>query len=134
MRAPVAHAPQVPGMIEPRFIGAHADRYGEAGRAQPCMTGAGHRRIWIFERQHDAGHACGDDRVGTWRRLSVVRARLEGDVEVGAARGLAGAAQGLDFRMRPAAGLGPAAADDPRRAAIAADNDGADRRVRPSAA
>ena len=30
--------------------------------AQPCMTGAGHRRIWIFERQHDAGHACDDDR------------------------------------------------------------------------
>ena len=134
MRAPVAHAPQVPGMIEPRFIGAHADCYGEAGRAQPRVTGAGNLRVWIFERRHDAGDARGDDRVGARRRLAVVRARLERDVEVGAARGLAGAAQGLDLRMRPAAGLGPAAADDPRLAAIAADNDGADRGVGPGAA
>ena len=85
-------------------------------------------------RRHDPGDARGDDRVGARRRLAVVRARLERDVEVGAARGLAGAAQGLDFRMRPTAWLGPAAADNPRLAAIAADNDGADRGVGPGAA
>ena len=41
-----------------------------------------------------------------------MRARLQRDVERGAARRRAGAAQRLDLRMRPAAGLRPAAADD----------------------
>ena len=49
MRASVAHAPQVPGMIEPRFISAHADCDGKAGRAQPGVTGAGNLRVWIFD-------------------------------------------------------------------------------------
>jgi hypothetical protein len=121
-------------MIATRFLGANADIDGDAGRAQPRVASAGNLRVWIFERRDDPGHARGDDRVGARRRLAVVRARLEGDVEVGAARGLAGAAQGLDLSMRPAAGLGPTAADDPRRAAIAANNDSADRGVGPSAA
>src|SRR5262249_25512056 len=90
--------------------------------------------VRIFERRNDAGDARSDDRVGAWRRLAVVRARLERDVECGAARGLASAAQCLDLRMRPAPGLGPAAADNPRRAVIMAADHGAYGGIGPSAA
>src|SRR5690349_16844229 len=41
-----------------------------------------------------------------------MRARLQGDIERGAARRHAGPAQRLRLGMRPAADLGPAAADD----------------------
>ena len=121
------------GMIAPRFLGADADIDGDAGRAQPRVARAGNLRIGIFDRRDDPGHAGGDDRVGARRRLAEMRARLERDVEGRAARGLAGAAQGLDLGMRPAAGLGPAAADDPRRPP-SRDNDRADRGVGPGAA
>ena len=49
MRTSVAHAPQVAGMIATRFLSAHADYDGNAGRAQPRVAGAGNLRVWIFD-------------------------------------------------------------------------------------
>ncbi len=58
-----------------------------------------------------------------------MRAGLQRHIERGAARGLAGAPQRLGLGMRPAARLGPAAADDD----AVLDHDRADGRVRPGA-
>ena len=77
-----------------------------------AWPGAGDLRIGVFQRRDDAGDARRDDGVGAGRRLAVMRAGLERHVKRRAARGRAGAAQRLDLRMRPAAGLRPAAADD----------------------
>ena len=62
--------------------------------------------------------------------FAVMRARLERDVKRRAARRLAGAAQRLDLRMRPPAGLRPAAADND----AVLDDHRADRRIGPGAA
>ena len=76
------------------------------------MTLAGNFGIGVLERRHDARNTCGDDGVGAGRRLAVMRAGFQRDVERRAARRRAGAPQGLDLGMGPAAGLGPAAADN----------------------
>ena len=126
----VAHAPDVAGMIAPRLLGADADLDRDARRAQPRVARARDFGIGIFERRDDARNAGGDDGVGAGRRLAVMRAGLERDVERRAARRRAGAAQGFDLGMRPAAGLGPAAADND----AVLDDHRADRRIRPGAA
>ncbi len=56
-----------------------------------------------------------------------MRTRLERDIERGAARLLTGAGERLRLRMGPAAGGGPAAADND----TVLDDNRADRRVRP---
>ena len=58
-----------------------------------------------------------------------MRTGLQRHVERGAARGLAGPPERLGLGMRPAAWLGPAAADDD----AVLDDDRADGRVRPGA-
>ena len=96
-------------------------------RAWPC---AGHFGIGIFERRDDARDPRGDDSVGAGRRLAVMRARLQRNVERRAARRRAGPAQRLDLGMGPAPGLGPAAADDD----AVLDDHGADRGIGPCTA
>ena len=130
VRAAVAHAPDVAGMIAARLVGADADIDRDAGGAQPRMalpatSGLGSSSADTTRAMPAAitASAQGGD-------LAVMRARLERDVERRAARRVAGAAQRLDLGMRPAAGLGPAAADD--HAVL--DDDRADRGVRPGAA
>src|SRR4051812_31715884 len=59
-----------------------------------------------------------------------MRAWLQRHIQRGAARGLAGALQRLDLRMRPPAGLGPAAADND----AVLDDHSADGRIGPGAA
>ena len=130
VRAAVAHAADVAGMVAARLVGADADLDDNAGRAQPRMAGAGDFGIGIFERGDDARNSGGDDGIGAGRRFAVMRAGLERDVERRAARRGAGAAQRLDLGMRPAAGLSPAAADDD----AVLDDDGADGGIGPGAA
>src|SRR5581483_2658195 len=91
---------------------AEADIDGNAGgtklrKALPCDL-----RIGIPDRSHHAGNSRGNDGVGTGRRLAEMRARLERDIERGAARGVTGAVERLRLGMRAPARLGPAAADN----------------------
>ena len=130
MRAAVAHAPDMAGMIVARLVGADADIDRDAGGAQPRMARARHFGIGIFDRRHDARNAGGDHGVGARRRFAEMRARLERDVERRATRCRPGAAQRLDFGMRPAARLGPAAADNH----AVFDDHCADRGIGPGAA
>ena len=130
MRALVADAPEMPGMIARGLRGAQPDIDRDAGGAQPGMALPGHFRIGILDRRHHARNAGGDDRIGAGRRLAEMRARLQRHIERGAARGLAGARQRLGLGMGPAAGLGPAAADDD----AVLDHDRADGGIGPGAA
>ena len=61
-----------------------------------------------------AAHAGGQDGLRAGRRLAVVAARFERDVERGPGRPVAGHSQGLDLGMRPAEPPMPAFADDLR--------------------
>ena len=126
----LAHAPDMAGMVVPGFLGADADFDRNARSTQPPMAFARNFGIGVFERRHDPRNARGDDGVGAWRRLAVVRAGLQRDVERRAARRRAGAPQGLDLGMGPATGLGPAAADN----GAVLDDDRAHGRVRPGPA
>ena len=112
LRAALAHAPDVAGMVAPGLRRTDADLNGNAGRAEPRMAPAGHFGIGIFECRDNARHTRSDHGVGTRRRFAVVRTWLERDVQGGAAGRFAGTAQRLDLGMGPAAGLGPAAADN----------------------
>jgi hypothetical protein len=109
---------------------AQPDIDRDAGGAQPRVALPGHFRIGILDRRHHARNAGGDDGVGAGRRFAEMRARLQRHIERGAARGLAGALQRLGLGMRPAAGLGPAAADDD----AVLDHDRADGGIGPGAA
>jgi hypothetical protein len=126
----VAHAPDMAGMVAARFLRADADLDIYARSPQPRMALARHFRVGVFERRDDAGNAGGDDGVGARRRSAVMRAGFERNVKRRAAGGLAGAAQHLDFGMRPATTLRPAAADDD----AVFDEHRADRGVGPGAA
>ena len=106
MRALVADAPEMSGVVARRFARAEPDIDRDAGGAQPGMALPGHLRVGILDRRHHARNAGGNDGIGAGRRLAEMRARLQRHIERGAARGLAGA---------PAAP--PARRGDGRRAA-----------------
>ena len=84
---PDCDAPDVSGMGVPRLVGAHADVDSDAGGTQPRVALPGDFGIGILDRADDARDTGGDQRIGARRRLAVVRARLERDVDGGAARG-----------------------------------------------
>src|SRR5215510_13112630 len=110
--AAVLHAPDVAGMRAPRLLGADADFDHDAGFSQAPMAGAGDLRIGINQRRDYARDAGRDDGVGAGRRLAVMGAWLERDIERRPARAGAGAAERLSLGVGPPTGLGPAAADD----------------------
>ena len=117
-------------MVVARLLGPDSDIDRNARGAQPRMAFARDFGIGVFERRHDARNTRGDHGIGAGRRLAVVRAGLQRDVQRRAARRLAGTPQRLDLGMGPAAGLGPAAADND----AVLDDHRAYGRVRPSAA
>ena len=80
-RPAVAHAQDVAGVVAPRLVGADADIDRNALRAQPRMARARDFRIGILERRDDARNAGLDDGIGAGRRLALVRARLERDIQ-----------------------------------------------------
>jgi hypothetical protein len=65
------------------------------GAQFPCTTCGG--TVRVAHTDEDARHTCGDERVGARRSLAVVRAGFEGDVDVGAAGGIAGSDQREDL-------------------------------------
>ncbi len=100
------------------------------GRAQPPEALAGDTRIGILEGDDHSPHAGGDQRIDAGRSPAPVATGFETDIGDGAASRFARPAKRLGLAMRPAAGLGPAASDDP---AVLYD-DTTDRRVRPDGA
>ncbi len=112
------------------FGGAEAGFDRDAGLAQPGDPAAGDTRVGILEGYDDVFNTGIDQRAGAGRRLSPMAARLEADIGGGAQCRRSGAAQGFSFGVRPAAGLGPAAADN----GSPVDEDAADGRVGPDIA
>ncbi len=112
VRAAVLHPPDVASVRPPRLLGADADLDHDASFGQAPMAGARDLRIGIDQRGDHARDAGSDDGVGAGRRLAVMGAWLERDIERRPARGGTGAAERLGLGMGPPAGLGPAAADD----------------------
>ena len=129
MRALVADAAEMPGMVVRGLLRAQADIDGDAGGAKFCVPLARDFGIGILDRRDHARNAGGDDRVRTGRRFAEMRTGLERDIECGASRGLAGAPQRFRLGMRAAARLRPAAADDD----AVFHHDRADGRIRPGA-
>ena len=113
------------GVELPGSVSLQADVDHDSGVAQPC-TSSGGDRVRIFARGDDARDAGGDDGVRTGRRLAVVGAGLEGHIECGASRAVAGVAQranlGVVFAV---AGVKSLAHDN-----IVLHDDGADHRIR----
>ena len=98
--------------------------------ARSRLWPAGGLGIGVFERRHDARNARRNHGVRARRRLAVMRAGFQRDVERRAARRRAGPPQGLDLGMGPATKLDPAAADND----AVLDDDRADGRVGPGPA
>src|SRR5690242_6988809 len=130
MRALVADAAKVAGMIMGGFARAKPGVDGDAGGAQFGVALPGYQGIGILDRRDDPRNARRDHGIGARRRLADMRTRFERDIQRGAAGSLAGAAERLHLGMRAASGLRPAAPDDD----AVLDHDRADRRVRPGAA
>src|SRR5262249_61922085 len=82
-------------------------------------------RIWIFQRRDDARDTRTDNGISAGRCFAVMRAGLKRHIHCGALRQFLCAPERLDFRMRAAAILGPASANDD---AVLHDH-GADRRI-----
>ena len=129
MGALVADAAEMPGVIVGGFRGAEADIDRDPGGAKFGVALPGHFRIGVLDRRHHARNAGRNHRIDAGRRFAEMRTGLQRHIERGAARGLAGPSQRLGLGMRPAAGLGPATADDD----AVLDDDRADGRVRPGA-
>ena len=113
------------------FHAAARDR--DAGGFERGKAAAGDAGIGVLERHDRARDPGPHQRVGAGAGLALVGAGFQGDVAGGALRagaGAGGAGERFALGMGPAAGLGPAAADDsplPHQHA-------ADRRVGPDAA
>src|SRR4029077_4872266 len=127
MRPPMRNAGDVTRVDAARFVGAHADIDNHAFGAQFLVPLPRHFRIWVFQRRNNARDAGTDNCVSTRWRFALMRAWLKRHIHGGALRRFFGTAQCLDFSMRSAAPLGPAATDND----AVLDDQRADRGVRP---
>ena len=128
-RPAAEHVRTIAGGQEPRLVRTRPDHDRDARAPELRDAAAAHAGVGIDHGHDDAPEPEADERVRAGRRAPVVRARLEGDVERGAAHPPAGGAQGLDLGVRRAGAAVEALADD----APAAREDGAHRRVREGA-
>ena len=126
-RPPLGDTLDVPARHLVRLLGQHAARHLDPGLAQHADPAPRHARVGIEHTYDGALQAGGDDRLGTRRRLAVVRAGLERHIDRGAAGAGTGAPDRLGLGVRTAAGLGPAARDDLARRLVG--DRGPDRRI-----
>jgi hypothetical protein len=82
-------------------------RFGQAGETAPVGL-----RVRVLRANDHARDACRGDRLRAGGSAPVMGAGLEGDVEDGAARALAGGSERRHLGVRPARTLVPALADD----------------------
>ena len=97
----------------PRVVLHAANRHLDSRLFEQGVAATRDPRVGVFEGDdgaRDAGlHQCLGARAG----LAVMGAGFQGGVAGGALRAIAGAGERLGLGMGPAAGLGPATADDP---------------------
>ena len=80
-----------------RFFLQNAGGDGDSGFAQTLKPLPTHQRVGILHARDHARDSGRDDSIGTWRGASLMRTRLEVDVERRAACPLAGLLQRQDF-------------------------------------
>ncbi len=102
------------------------DRHLDTGLAQPFEAAAGNPRVRVRLTGNDAPDSCLEQRVDARRRIAVVRARFERDVDGRAGGSRAGRGERIRLRVRLPLALVPALADD----LAVRDHDRADDRVR----
>ncbi len=86
-----------------RYIGVNIGEKLDSGSPQTPMTVASHFGIGIFEGGNHTCDSRGNDRIRARRRLSVVTARFEGDIEGCALGQRAGFKKRLRLSVRTAA-------------------------------
>jgi hypothetical protein len=107
---------------------AHVD--ANADRTQGLDAATAHARVGVDGGAHDARYPALHDAIDAGRCTTVVRARLQGDVESRPPRGFAGLVQGHDLGVRIAVPSVVAGANF----VVAPDHDCAHDRVRPGSA
>ena len=133
-RSALLDAGDVSAMGAARFFGEIARHDRDARLAQPGIAAAADPRVRVFERGDDPGHARCEDRIGAGRRLAVVGARLERDVERRSLGRRAGRLERDALGVRPPARLRDALGDDAAIAVGLVDDNGSDGRVWPGQA
>src|SRR6185503_6644652 len=99
MRPPQAHGGEEAAVLGAHLGASRADRHLDAARAQGLGASARHVGIGIHRARHYPRHSGVPDGPCAGRRPAVVVARLERDVEGGAARALARRRQRHDLGM-----------------------------------
>ena len=97
----------------PRVVLHAANSHLDTRRFEQGIAATRHARVRVLEGDDGARDAGLHQRLCARASLAVVGAGLQGDVTSGALRAIAGARERLGLSMGPAAGLGPATADDP---------------------
>ncbi len=132
---PRALAHQITGIYMACFIGTQAGGHIDAGFAEVRQPLPRNPRVRILKRRDDALDAGLDKRLRAWRRHALMTTWFQRNIRCCAASLLTRAFQRLRFCVRPAAGLGPASANDAAHRlliAVVSDDDTADGRVRPN--
>ena len=80
MRPPLAHRGEEDPVQHPGLLFEAPNLHGEAGRTKGVRTAAS-AGIRVADGRHHAGQARSGDGCRAWRRLAVVGARLERDIE-----------------------------------------------------
>ena len=133
-RPPFGRAQDVAAMEPPRGVRQNAGDDLDAAFAQELVPAPAHPRVGVLESGHHAGDPRRHDRVDAGRRPAVMRAGLERDIERGAARRSTGVLERDALRVRAPARLGHALREDQRPLPVGADDQRADRGVRPGQA
>jgi hypothetical protein len=114
-RPPILHPQQEAGIDLGRLGGALAHLHDDARCLEPGVALPFHPGIGILQRRDDAGDAGCHQGIGAGRRATVVRARLERDIDRGALQGFAGARASTSACGRPPSCVRPRAITRPSR-------------------
>ncbi len=129
-RPPLGDAHQIAGVEGAGFVIANANGNFYSGVLEALDAGARDPGVGVFEGDDGGADTGFDEGFGAGSGLALVIAGFQRHVGGGAFGQAAGPGQGLGFGVRPAAGLGPSAADD-AVAQILARQNATHRRVGP---
>ncbi len=111
-RATKTDAGEKTALVGARRVLQHAIAHLHPGGAEPGEPLPVDARVWIAQRHHHAGHPGGDQCIGAGRRLAMMGAGFEGNIDRRPARRRTGLRERNHFGMGPPAGLGRATPDD----------------------